>query len=146
MSVGGPICPKRHPRLYGTDFACGGLEQANGAASPAISSLFLPAPLGSAATIALNWGVRDGGSSTKEGCRLAGQAERDGTESARLYGLSSRFRALERLLCGFWIAGSRENGDWGRLASQTGWGDDGAWLPAELAAVRVPCAFWVVYG
>ncbi len=86
MSVGGPICPKRHPRLYGTDFAFGGLEQANGAASPAISSLLLPAPLGSAATIALNWGVRDGGSSTKEGCRLAGQAERYGIARSYVYG------------------------------------------------------------
>ena len=40
------------------------------------------------------------------------------------------------------------------MASKTGWGEDGAWLPAELAAVRVPgrgafvggpCAFRVVY-
>lgn len=38
---------------------------------------------------------------------------------------------------------------------KTGWDDDGAWLPAELAAFRVTgrgllrrrsCAFWVVYG
>ena len=62
----------------GVDFAFGGLKQANGAASPAISSLLLPAPLGSAATMALNWGVQGGGSSTKEGCRLTGQAERYG--------------------------------------------------------------------
>ena len=57
MLLGGPICPKRHPRLYGTDFAFGGLEQATGAASPAILSLLLPSPLGSAAAIALDWGV-----------------------------------------------------------------------------------------
>ena len=75
MPVGGPFCPKRHPQLYGTIFAFGGLEQANGAASPAISSMLLPAPLGSAATIALDWGVQGGGPSTKEGCRLAGRAE-----------------------------------------------------------------------
>ena len=77
MSVGGPICPKRHPRLYGTDFAFGGLKQANGAASPAASSLLFPASLGSAAAIASDWGgVWSGGSSTSEGCRLNGQAER----------------------------------------------------------------------
>ena len=45
-------------------------------ASPAISSLLLPAPLGSAAAIALDWGVWGGGSSTSEGCSLNGQAER----------------------------------------------------------------------
>ena len=78
MSVGGPICPKRHPRQYGADFACGDLEQANGAASPAISSLLLPAPLGSAATIALKWDVWGGRSSIKESGRLSGQAERYG--------------------------------------------------------------------
>ena len=104
------------------------------AASPAISSLLLPAPLGRAAAIALNMGVEGGGYSTKAGCRLAGQAERYGTES-QVGSLSSRFRALERLLCGLGIAGSREDGDYGRLASKKGWGDDGAWLPAELAAV-----------
>ena len=49
MSVGGPICPKRHPRYTA--------PISPSAASPAISSLLLPAPLGSAATMALNWGV-----------------------------------------------------------------------------------------
>lgn len=42
MSVGGPICPKRHSRLYGADFVFGGLKQAHGAASPA-ASLGFPA-------------------------------------------------------------------------------------------------------
>ena len=60
------------------DLACAGLEQANGAALPAISPLLLPTPLGGAAAIALDWGVQGVGSSVKESCRLAGQAERYG--------------------------------------------------------------------
>ena len=81
--------------------------------------------------------------------RAAGSMGRlNGRESQGPMDLSSRFRALKRLLCGFGIAGSREDGDCGRLGSKKGWGDDGAWLPAELAAVGMPsaavCAPWSV--
>ena len=84
MSVGGPFYPERHPRLCGTDFACGGLEQANGAASPAMSSRRCQEEQEATTTMALNWDVQGGGSSIKEGCRIAGKAERYGI--ARSYG------------------------------------------------------------
>jgi len=45
--VRGCVCTSAH----------GAAGSKQSAASPAISSLLLPAPLGSAATIALNWGV-----------------------------------------------------------------------------------------
>jgi len=73
-AIRGCVCPS----------ARGAAGSKQSAASPAISTLLLPAHLGSAAAAALDWGVWGGGSSTEEGCRLAGQAERYGTESQGL--------------------------------------------------------------